>query len=364
MSHLLMTPGPTPLSQEVLEAIARPALSHRSEAYKAIGRRVFSGLQWAFQTTHPVLVLTCGATGAIEACLRNTCNPGDSVLTLANGFFSERWGRMASLLGYNTTTLTVNDGEIHSLKAFKQALLKKPYKAVVITHNETSTGAMCELQPMLEVCQQNGVLSIVDAVTTVGVSPLPMDEWGADIVVGASQKGFMATPGMTFVAVGPKGWEAFKQVSYPGVAFNFEIYRDFQSKDMPPFTPATHTFYALDVSLQTMQLEGLEAIHQRHRRLKLTVRKTLSRLGCPLLVPEVSHTGDAVTVAFPPDGWTSVTLREALLKRYGIELANGAGQFHDKTFRIGHIGTQQDTAVNTTLAALSDLLGGSPFNPK
>jgi alanine-glyoxylate transaminase/serine-glyoxylate transaminase/serine-pyruvate transaminase len=140
------------------------------------------------------------------------------------------------------------------------------------------------------------------------------------------------------------------------VAFNFEICREFQTRDMPPFTPATHTFFAVDVSLQAMQAEGLSAIHARHRRNKLTVREQLTAMGCELLVPDAANTCDAVTVAYPPKGWTSPTLREALLEQYGIEAANGAGGLMDQTFRIGHLGTQRDEEVNQTLAALHQLI--------
>lgn len=356
MPRLLMVPGPTPLSQAVREAQSRPAVSHRSAEYKVICRRVFAALQWAFQTKHPVLVFTSNATGAVEAAMRNTCNPGDAVLTLNNGFFSERWGRMAQQLGYDTTVLTVPEGQAHTAEQVKAELAKKQYHAVVITHSETATGVMCDLQSILQVVQEAGALSIVDAVTSVGISPLPMDDWGADVVIGASQKGFMSPPGLTFVGVGPRGWKAFERAQYPGVAFNFEICREFQTRDMPPFTPATHTFFAVDVSLQAMQAEGLSGIHARHRRNKLKVREQLSAMGCRLLVPNAEHTCDAVTVAYPPQGWTSGMLREALLDYYGIEAANGAGGLMDHSFRIGHLGTQRDEEVNQTLAALHQLL--------
>ena len=126
---------------------------------------------------------------------------------------------------------------------------------------------------------------------------------------------------------------------------------------MPPFTPATHTFFAVDVSLQAMQAEGLSTIHARHRRNKLNVREQLTAMGCELLVPDVANTCDAVTVAYPPDGWTSPQLRQALLDQFGIEAANGAGGLMDQTFRIGHLGTQRDEEVNQTLAALKAILG-------
>jgi len=360
----LMIPGPTPLPEAVRAAMARPAIGHRSPEFKAVLERVLPGLQWAFQTKNEVLLLTASATGAMEAAMMNTLNPGDRVLVLCCGVFSSRWATMAESLGMVVDRVTAEPGNTNTVESLKDALDKVPastYKLVVVTHSETSTGVLNPIQGMIPLIRAHGALSVVDAVTSLSATPIPVDTWDIDLVISGSQKGFMIPPGLAFLSVGPRAWEARKTVKHPGYYWDFNQYQKAQAEFSTPYTPATHLILALDEALQLMQAEGLENGHARHLKLRDMTRAGVKALGLELLVSNDTDASWAVTSVLPPNGVSVADIR-ARLKQQGLIVANGQKELKDKIFRIGHLGFQFERDIYTVLTALEHVLLNAGFN--
>jgi aspartate aminotransferase-like enzyme len=360
---LLMIPGPTPLPDVVRTALGQPAMGHRSPEFKAILEDVLPGLQWAFKTEHPVLLYTASGTGAMEASLVNTLNPGDRVLALCCGIFSNRWADIGRLIGLDVTCITVPEGQANTVASLQQALhddLSHPpaqrYKAVMLTHSETSTGVLNPLKELVRCIKAHGALSIVDAVTSLGAAEFAMDDWGIDLAVSGSQKGFMLPPGLAFLAVGPKAWEAHKQCKNPGYYFNFTKTKKAQAIFTTPYTPSTPLIIALQAALTLMKKEGLPAIVARHATLQGMVRAGLTQMGFSLMVPNDDIASPSVTSVYPMAHLSAPDLRAQLKQRFKITVADGQGVLKGKIFRVGHLGYISERDVLTTLEAIKRLV--------
>ncbi|MBY0450437.1 MAG: alanine--glyoxylate aminotransferase family protein [Cyanobacteria bacterium] len=355
----LMIPGPTPLPEAVRAVLGEPAIGHRSAEFKTVLARVFAGLQWAFQTQNPVLMYTASATGAMEGAFQNTLNPGDQIVVLCCGVFSARWADMGESLGLQVTRISVPAGEpntVESLEAVLTADTARKIKAVVLTHSETSTGVLNPLEAMAKVVRAHGALCIVDAVTSLLATPFYTDTWDLDLVVSGSQKGFMIPPGLAFLSVGPRAWEAFERCTHPGYYFNFERNKKAQQDNNTAYTPATPQCLALDVALSLMQQEGLEAIWARHQKLQTQIRDGVEALGLSCLVPHTQYASTAVTAVYPPVGVSVSSIRTYIKQHYAMAIADGQKELKGKIFRIGHLGHISSTDAERVLGALEAFL--------
>ncbi len=356
----LMLPGPTPFPESVREAMATPALGHRGGEFKTVLERVLPRLKWIFQTQNDVFLLTASGTAAMEAGMINTLNPDDEVLVFCCGVFSERWAEMAELLGATVTRIQVEPGEANTDESLREALqAKNDYKAVVFTHSETSTSV---LNPLKTLCATVRALAspetliFVDAVTSMGATSVPVDEWDIDVAISGSQKSFMISPGLSFLSVSPRAWRAFEACERPGLYFNFKKYKKAQDAFSTPYTPATHLILALDQALSMMEAEGLAMIFQRHTRLRDMTRAGVKALGLELLVSSDELASPAVTAVRPPSEISVDAIRAGLKKDFGLIVANGQKELKGQIFRIGHLGYQFDREINMTLTALESVL--------
>lgn len=363
----LMIPGPTPLPDDVRAALAEPAVGHRSGEFKKVLERVFPKLQWVFGTKNDVFLYTSSGTGAMEAAMVNTLNPGDKIVVMVCGVFSERWAEISETLGLDVERIKVEAGEantVESLKSVLDADTAKTIKAVCLTHSETSTGVLNPVKQLLEVVNTHGALSIVDTVTSIGSAQYLHDAWQCDLAVSGSQKGFMCPPGLSFLAVSEKAWKAHEQVKNPGYYFNFTKNKKAQDQSNTAYTPSTALIKGLDVALSMMHSEGLEAIWQRHAKLQAMTRAGVEALGLTPLVSNPCEASLAVTSIKQPEGVSIDDLRAGLKDRFGIIVANGQKDLKGKIFRIGHLGyvTERDTLM--TLSALEAVLRDLGFNVK
>ncbi len=360
-AELLMIPGPTPLPEAVREVMSRPALGHRSAEFKDILKRVFPALKTVFRCKNEVFLYTASGTGAMEAAMTNTLNPGDRILVLVNGVFSQRWADIAKTLGIESDLLVVDAGESPTPELLEKALKASPdahYKAVLMTHSETSTSALSPIQALAKVSRQHcpDALIIVDTITSLGAAPLAFDDWDLDIAVSGSQKGFMLPPGLSFLAYSNRAWEAHKQCKQPGFYFNFNRYLKAQLEFTTPYTPATHLILGLDVALQQMQAEGLDVITARHATLQRMTRAGLKAMGLTLFVKSLETASPSVTAFLPPDNVTVDAVRAGLKKQFGILIADGQKDLKGTIMRIGHLGHVSERDVLTTLSALECVL--------
>jgi aspartate aminotransferase-like enzyme len=354
---MLMIPGPTPVPESVLLALAKHPIGHRSGEFGTIMAEVTAGLKWLHQTQNDVLILTASGTGAMEAGIINFLSPGDRVLVGTNGKFGDRWAQLAEGFGLTVERITAEWGKALNPEDFRTRLeadTTKNIKAVIITHSETSTGVLNDLETINRYVKAHGALIIVDAVTSLGATNVPIDEWGLDVVASGSQKGFMLPPGLGFVAVSPKAWEAYATAKIPRFYLDLGKYRKDAAKNTTPFTPPVNMFFALQVALNMMQAEGLENIFARHHRQMNATRAAMKALGLPLFAAD--GTSSPAITAVAPVGVESEKIRSVMKKKFDIALAGGQDDLKGKIFRVGHLGFVCDRDILTAIAALEATL--------
>ncbi|MEO8456762.1 MAG: alanine--glyoxylate aminotransferase family protein, partial [Chloroflexota bacterium] len=263
----LRIPGPTPVPEDILAAVGRPMINHRGKEFAGIVNRVASQLKDFFITTQDVMIISASGTGGLEAAVVNTLSPGDRVLAVSIGAFGERFATIAETYGADVKPLSYEWGQAANADDVRAALKDDPsVKAVLVTHNETSTGVTNPLQEIAAAVRGADKLILVDAVSSLGAVPLEMDAWGLDCVVTGSQKGWMVPPGLAFAALSDRGWKAFENSKMPKFYFDLGKHRDAQAKGQTPFTPAMSIFFGLDIALERMSAEGLESIFTRHAK--------------------------------------------------------------------------------------------------
>ena len=354
----LMIPGPTPVPETVLKAMGRHPIGHRSGEFQAIVRRTTEQLKWLHQTSSDVLVITGSGTAAMEAGMINTLSRGDKVLCGDNGKVGERWVKVARAYGLEVDVVTAEWGQPLDPEAFRTALeadTEKQIKAVILTHSETSTGVINDLETIARyVKAHETALTIADCVTSLGASNVPMDAWGLDVVASGSQKGYMLPPGLSFVAMSERAWAAYATSDLPKFYLDLGPYRKTAAKDSNPFTPAVNLYFGLEAALDMMQKEGLEAIFARHERHRASAQAGMEAIGLPLFAAK-GHGSPAIT-AVAPEGLDAEILRKTVKEKFDILLAGGQDHLKGKVFRIGHLGYVCDRDVLTAVSAIEATL--------
>lgn len=363
---MLMIPGPTPVPEQVLSAMAKHPIGHRSGDFSAIFKEVTLALKWLHQTENDLLILAASGTGAMEAAIINFLSPADQVLVAVNGKFGDRWREVCVAYGLNVQLVSADWGQPLDPEAIRQALeadTGKAIKAVIVTHSETSTGVINDLETINRHIKAHGALSIVDTVTSLGACSVPVDAWGLDVVASGSQKGYMMPPGLGFVSVSAKAWEAYKTAKLPRFYLDLGKYRKDALKDTTPFTPAINLIFALHAALKMMQAEGLENIFARHDRLKRGARSAMTALNLPLYTAD--DCGSPAITAVMPSGVDAEKVRSVMRKKFDIVLAGGQDALKGKIFRMGHLGFVSDRDLLTAIAALEATLTdlGADFTP-
>ncbi|GAC1457523.1 MAG: alanine--glyoxylate aminotransferase family protein [Chamaesiphon sp.] len=365
---MLMIPGPTPVPEQVLLALARHPIGHRSGEFSKIMAETTHLLKWLHQTQNDVLMLTASGTGAMEAGIINFLSPGDRVLVGCNGKFGDRWAEMSQAFSLDVDKVEASWGQPLDPEQFREKLesdTQKQIKAVIITHSETSTGVINDLETINRHVKAHGeALIIVDTVTSLGAVNVPVDDWSLDVVASGSQKGYMIPPGLGFVAVSPKAWEAYKTAKLPRFYWDLGKYRKDAAKNTTPFTPPVNLVVALQTALKMMHAEGMEAIFNRHLRLMNATRDAIKALGLPLFAPDGASSPAITAVA--PTQVESEQVRSVMKKHFDIALAGGQDHLKGKIFRIGHLGFVSDRDILTAIASLEATfreLGYESFTP-
>ena len=357
----LRTPGPTPCPPAVLEAMGRQMIDHRGPEAAAMIKRLSSGLQRAFQTANDVVILTTSGSGGLEAAVVNTISPGERVLAVSVGVFGDRFASIAETYGAHVTRLVVEPGQAADLAAVAAALDADPaIAAVLVTHNETSTSVTNPLREIAAAVRAAGKLLLVDAVSSLASIPVAVDEWGLDVVVSGSQKGWMVPPGLAFMAMSPRAWEAHARCTAPRFYFDAARHRDAAARGQTPWTPALSLFFALDVALDMLEAEGWESVFARHARIAEFTRRGVREIGLELLADQ-RFASNTVTAVKIPEGIDVSTLRKTLREEHGVVLAGGQGSLSGKIVRIGHLGLVSEPEIAEALDALGTVLAGLGF---
>ncbi|HET8893181.1 MAG TPA: alanine--glyoxylate aminotransferase family protein [Gaiellaceae bacterium] len=354
MKKYLFTPGPTPVPPQVLAALAEPVLHHRGADFKPVYERCLARLREVCRTSSDVLLYTSSGTGAMESVAANLCAEGTRAVVVSAGAFGERWEQLAALYGATVEPLRYPWGEFPQADDLAARLRELGGADVVfLTHSETSTGVVSDLQPLATAAKDAGALVAVDAISSLGAVPLETDAWRLDAVVSGSQKALMTPPGLGLVAVSPDALARAK----PSRSFYFDWQRTQKAQAQldASFTPATSLIVALDVALGLLLDEGLDAVFERHVRLGRATRAGAKAMGLELFSPDDDRAA-VVTAIRVPDGIDSSDVVSGVRKHFGMTIANGQGALKGKIFRLGHIGWFDVFDITTALSAVELVL--------
>ena len=354
----LMIPGPTPVPENVLSSMSKHPIGHRSGDFQEIVQKTTEQLKWLHQTTADVLTITGSGTAAMEAGIINTLSKGDQVICGDNGKFGERWVKVARAYGLDVKVVKADWGTPLDPNQFKRILeedTNEKIKAVILTHSETSTGVINDLQSINnEVKNHSKAITIADCVTSLGASNIPMDEWGIDVIASGSQKGYMIPPGLSFVAMSKRAWEANNQSNLPKFYLDLKQYLKTVNQNSNPFTPAINLYFALEASLTMMQKEGLNNIFARHARHQKATQEGIKAMGLNLFTKE--NFGSPAITAVKPENIDAESIRKAIKNDFDILLAGGQDHLKGKIFRIGHLGFVNNRDIISVISALESTL--------
>jgi aspartate aminotransferase-like enzyme len=362
----LRLPGPTPVPDDVVEAVSKPMIDHRGEEFHAIMKRLTANLQKAFETRNEVYVLTSSGTGGMEAAIVNVLSPGDKVLAVSIGNFGDRFSKIAKGYGANVTDLKFPEGQAADPTVIGEKLkADSTIETVLVTHNETSTGITNDLEAIAKVVKgEFDKLLVVDAISSLGSLRLAMDEWSIDVVASASQKGWACPPGLAMVAMSARAWEASDHGRMPRFYFDLREARNSLKKGETPWTPAVSLIFGLDYALRKMLATGdMTATYQFHARIAQYTRDGLTKLGLRLVATDVQHASNTVTACYLPDGVTDAALLTMLMNDYNIVAAEGRGLLAGKCFRIGHMGYVTENDIDDVLNTLEQALPRLGYKP-
>lgn len=352
----LRIPGPTPVPREVAEAGAADMINHRGPEFAEIIGRVTEGVKKVYQTSNDVLILTTSGSGGMEAAVVNHVSPGDKVLVVTIGVFGKRFLEIVQTYGGNPTELAFEFGTAADPARIDTALAADPeLKAVLVTHNETSTGVTNPLKEIAEVVRKHDRLLIVDAISSLSSIPVETDAWGLDVVVSGSQKGWMVAPGLAFVSVSPRAWEVQARCTTPRFYFDLQRAKSSAEKGQTPWTPAVSLYFQLDRALEMLFAEGLDNVYARHHRLAEKTRNGLQELGLELFAAQ-GHRSNTVTAVKVPEGVDGSIIGRTARTEFGTVLAGGQGSLSGKIFRFGHLGLVSDEDVEQGLLAVAQTM--------
>ena len=336
----LRIPGPTPLSPQVLSSLSQQMISHRGKGYEKIHQEVISNLQYFFQTKNPIYLLTASGTAGLETAVVNFFSPGDPVIFFTCGEFGNRWAEIGRRYGLNVNQIKFPEGTVVKKEIVQQTLKKtKKLAGVFITHNETGTGVLNDLFAIAPIVKSHPdkPLLLVDSVSALGAVNLPMDDLKIDVLVTASQKAWMSSPGLAMIAVSLYAWEKHQISTFPRYYFDLTLYEKFGQKNQTPATPAVSVLFSLQTALKIMRKQGREKIFKKHLELKDHFRRQINKIGLKLVVDD-KEASPTVTSIWPPEGVDEVVWRKLLREKYQTVIAGGMGGFKGKIVRVAHMG--------------------------
>ena len=354
----LLAPGPTPVPPEVLEALARPLVHHRTKDFEAIFKEIREGLSWLYQAEGDVITLAASGSGGMEATVANLLSPGEKALIVEGGKFGERWVEICAAYGVETDILSVEWGRSVNVDEIEARLKAGGHRALFVQASETSTGAKHDVRKIAETTRRVSpdTLIGVDAITALGVYDIQPSEWDLDAVITGSQKALMLPPGLAFVWLSARAWAAAEVSRSPRYYFDLRIERKIQAKNTTAWTPAISLIAGLKVAFDMMRKEGLENIFARHARLAAGTRAAFSALGLEIFPKDLlSESVSAVSV---PDGIDGKAIPRLMQGEQGITIAGGQGHLTGKIFRIGHMGYVDESDIFAAIGGLEAVLAG------
>jgi alanine-glyoxylate transaminase / serine-glyoxylate transaminase / serine-pyruvate transaminase len=354
--HFLQIPGPSPVPERVLRAIDRQVIDHRGPEFQKLGTEVLEAIKPVFGTTQPVIIFPASGTGAWEAAIVNTLSPGDHVLMAETGQFATLWRKLAARFGIEVDFLPgdwrhgVDAGAIEAKLAEDKAHI---IKAVMVVHNETSTGCLSDIAAVRKAIDstKHPALLMVDTISSLGSAPVEHDAWAVDVTVSGSQKGLMLPPGLSFNAISEKALAASKTNKLSRSYWDWQEMLTFNAKGFFPYTPATNLLYGLKEALAMLSEEGLENVFARHQRLAAACRAAVRGWGLEILCQDPAVYSPILTGVVMPAGHDADAFRKVALENFNISYGAGLGKVAGKVFRIGHLGECNELTLMAALSA-------------
>ena len=366
--HFLQVPGPTNIPDRVLQAMAFPAMDHRGPDFQNLSNNVLKKIKLIFKSEDPVVIFPSAGTGAMEASLANTLSEGDKILMFETGHFATEWCQAARRYKINVDFIpgdwrTGADPKIVEKKLREDK--NHEIKAVLVTHNETSTGIKSQVEEVRKAIDSTNhpALFMVDTISSLGSYDYNHQKWKVDVTVGGSQKGLMCPPGLSFNAISPKALEAYKKSNLTKSYFDWGQMLENNKSGFYPYTPAVNLFYALNEAVDMLLEEGLENVFKRHKRHADATRIAVESWGLEILAKNPIERSDSITAIMVPDGHDSDNLRKIIYDNYNMSLGTGLNKVKGKVFRIGHMGDLNDLTLAGTLSGVEMGLkqSGIPF---
>ena len=352
----LRIPGPTTLPPSVREVGGRQMINHRGPEFAAMLNRIQVGMKPYFGTESDIAIVSSAGTGGLEAAVVNVLSPGDRVLAVSIGAFGDRFAKVAETYGASVDRVSAEWGWAADPDELRERLPSADYRAVLLTHNETSTGVMNPIPALAAAIRTTSpdALILVDSVSALGAVPFQMDDWGCDVVVTGSQKAWMAAPGLAMIAASERAWAAMETARMPRFYFDLLKHRESARSGQTPWTPAIAVIYQVDEGIRLMAAEGAEAIFARHEACAAATQAGLEALGFQLFA-DPANRSKTVTAALIPDGLDWKAFNSEITRR-GVVLAGGQGKLAGKVFRVGHLGS---VIVDEILGAIATLEAAS-----
>jgi alanine-glyoxylate transaminase/serine-glyoxylate transaminase/serine-pyruvate transaminase len=366
--HFLQVPGPTNIPDRVLQAMAFPAMDHRGPDFQNLSNNVLKKIKLIFKSEDPVVIFPSAGTGAMEASLANTLSEGDKILMFETGHFATEWCQAARRYKLNVDFIPGDWRTGADPKIVEKKLREDKgheIKAVLVTHNETSTGIKSQVEEVRKAIDSTNhpALFMVDTISSLGSYNYNHQKWKVDVTVGGSQKGLMCPPGLSFNAISPKALEAYKKSNLTKSYFDWGQMLENNKSGFYPYTPAVNLFYALNEAVDMLLEEGLENVFKRHRRHADATRIAVEAWGLEILAKNPIERSDSITAIMVPDGHDSDNLRKIIYDNYNMSLGTGLNKVKGKVFRIGHLGDLNDLTLAGTLSGVEMGLkqSGIPF---
>ena len=355
--HFLQIPGPTNCPDRILRAMDRPVIDHRGPEFAELALEVLEGIRPIFGASGPVILYPGSGSGAWEAAIVNTLSPGDRVVTFETGQFANLWRVMAEKLGLSVDCVPGNwrrGADASQLEARLNADATHQIKAVMVVHNETSTGATSHVPRIRQVLDRahHPALLIVDAISSLGAMEFRHDEWGVDVTIAGSQKGLMLPPGLGFNAVSEKALRANESARMPRAYWDWQEVLKQNKAGFFPYTPPTTLLYGLRESIRILNEEGLANVFRRHDRHAAATRAAVQGWGLDIVCEAPEDYSSTVTAVFTPEGHNADNLRKVILNNFDMSLGAGLAKLQGKAFRIGHLGSFNDLMLVGTLGGV------------
>lgn len=350
----LLLPGPTPIPDRVVRAMARPLINHRGPEFKALFLEIVDEVKKVYQTSGNLLIYPSSGTGGLEAAISNFVSPGDKVLVVSIGVFGDRLAEISKAFGAKVEKMDFTWGTSADPQKIKERLdqdVNHEIKAILVTHNETSTGAYNNIKAISAARGNHPALMIVDAVSSLVALEVRMDEWGIDVIVSGSQKAFMVPPGLSFMAFNDRALEVYRRNTNAHYYWDIKTGLSYMEKGETPFTPPISLFFGLHESIKMLKEEGFDNVIARHNNYKNIVRSAVQAMGLKVLAAD-DCASPVVTSVIAPEGIEANKIRSYMLDKFNVVLSGGQKSLNNIVFRIGHLGYVRELDLLSALGAL------------